>query len=110
MSLKKQPSQRKKAEITQSLASKYFDLEFDSEKGESFLDGLTHEISIKIKFLLDRDLQTLINIFYRIDVSEDSFNEVVHNSPPENVSDNLAKLVVERFIQKAEFRMKWSEA
>jgi hypothetical protein len=62
----------------------------DLEKLQSWL---AREISV----LLDRDFQGLINILYRIDVSEAKLKAAFAAS---DVSESIAGLIIERELQK----------
>ena len=64
---------------------------------EKLQTWLAHEISI----LLDRDFQGLINMLYRIDVSEVKL-KTAFATP--DVSDSIAGLIIERELQKVESR------
>lgn len=92
------------------LISKHFDInqsEFEVEKVDYtlFLKNLTRIIG----FLLEKDFKRLINGLYRIDVSEKKVNEVLNLSAPDEIASNIAKLILERELQKVETRLKYRQ-
>ena len=90
------------------LISKHFDInqrEFEVENVdyELFIKNLTRIIN----YLLEKDFQRLMNGLYRIDVSEEKVNEVLNLSAPDEIGSNIAKLILERELQKVETRFKY---
>jgi hypothetical protein len=72
-------------------------------------DELRTKLSIAISYLLNHDMERLLNIFYRLDLSETKVKEVIINSSPEKISLELSDLVMEREKQKIITRMKYRE-
>lgn len=63
----------------------------------------------QLLFLLEKDIASLWNGLYRIDVAESKVKEVFTGIPDTNeIADKLCTLVLERLIQKMEFRKKYS--
>src|SRR5689334_14051311 len=66
--------------------------------------NLPNDIQIKltcaIKYLLDKDMNKLMNILYRIDVPESKVAKILSESPVETMAQELAGLIIERQIQK----------
>jgi len=89
-----------------AILTKNFELSFDAEviSEEYLLQKLTQHIN----YLLDRDFQQLLNVLYRIDVNEHQFKNIITYSQPEDLAEDIAKLVFARVKQKAEIRLKYS--
>jgi hypothetical protein len=88
------------------LAQKQFDLpeikeSFDEEKAIRLL-------TLAVRDLLDKDLEKLLNICYRIDLSENTLKQILHQSEPDSVASDLAKALWERQKQKAEIWKRYS--
>ncbi|WP_100629254.1 hypothetical protein [Algoriphagus formosus] len=88
------------------LAQKQFELPelkeaFDEEKAIRLL-------TLAVRDLLDKDLEKLLNICYRIDLSEDTLKKILHQSEPDSVASDLAKALWERQKKKAEIWKKYS--
>ncbi|MDT3695222.1 MAG: hypothetical protein ROY99_02450 [Ignavibacterium sp.] len=63
------------------------------------------EYLIKImKNLLENNYNLLINTLYRIDISEEKLSELFSSNNNEAIPDKLADLIIERQIQKINFR------
>ena len=71
------------------------------------LSQLRTYLTKKITELLDTNYQKLINILYRIDVNEDKLNELFGSKKREFIPARLADLIIERQIQKINFRNKY---
>jgi hypothetical protein len=87
---------------TQSL-QKYFDDNIKASNLEQLKEWLTSEI---IKLMMN-DMEKLLNILYRIDVNEKKVKEVFAQHNPKLIAPNLAELIIEREMGKAETRMKY---
>ena len=75
--------------------------------GNYSYDQLLEKLTPIINNLLDRDMNSLMSILYRIDVSESKFREVLATSEPHLVGENVARLILDRQIQKIETRKKY---
>ncbi|MCS5491421.1 hypothetical protein [Algoriphagus limi] len=89
-----------------SLAQKQFELpelppQFDEEQAVKIIAKAVGE-------LLDRDLEKLLQICYRIDLSEQRLKEILHESAPDLVAEDLARALWERQKQKAEIWKRYS--
>lgn len=67
---------------------------------DEFLKLLTRVI----QHLLDNDFERLLNGLYRIDVDE---NKVKMAMATDNVAENIARLIIERELQKVETRRRY---
>jgi hypothetical protein len=73
---------------------------------EMVLEALTKAISQ----LMDRDLERLLQICYRIDLAENTLKQILHEAPPERVAADLAQALWARQKQKVILRRKYSES
>ena len=77
----------------------------DFERLEEFRKYLTE----KMRDLLDNNYNLLINTLYRIDVSEKKLSELFSEKNKESIPGKLADLIIERQIEKINFRKKYRE-
>ncbi len=93
-------------DITRSLISKFFDL--DKKENSFFQEGnpshleMEALLSARISEMLADEMEALINAMYRMDVPEPAFHEAMAHA---DRAERIAKLVVERLIQKAKTRI-----
>ena len=62
-----------------------------------------------IQRLLNHHFEKLLQLLYRIDVSEDLFKEAIGQSNSDAIAASIARLVVDRQIQKVQIRVKYSQ-
>ena len=74
---------------------------FDETKAISILDKA-------IKILLDRDFERLLQICYRVDLNEEILKKILHETPPDEISGDLARALWERQKMKIELRKRYS--
>jgi hypothetical protein len=89
-----------------SLVTKDFQLpeikeEFSEDKAILFLTKAVSQ-------LMDRNLERLLQICYRIDLSEDKLKQILHESEPDQVATDLAKALWERQKLKVKIRRRYS--
>ena len=60
-----------------------------------------------ISNLLDSDIQGLLNLLYRIDVSELKVKTILATANPGEMAKKIAALIIKRQIQKINTRMKY---
>lgn len=89
-----------------SIINKDFGLEPDNRVLKSE-DELLRWLTQVITYLLEKDFERLLQAMYRIDVDEQKFKSVFAGEG--DIADGLAKLVMDREIQKVAFRKKYSE-
>lgn len=77
----------------------------DFERLEEFRGYLTE----KMKDLLDNNFNLLINTLYRIDISEKKLSGLFASKNKESIPERLAELIIERQIQKINFRKRYRE-
>ena len=62
----------------------------------------------RIEELAEKDMQKLLWILYRIDVSEKKLNETLKQTPPEKFAAVMADMIIARQVEKAESRKKYN--
>lgn len=93
-------------EETYTLITKDFQL---PEIKEDFSEEKALEILTKaISQLMDRNLERLLQVCYRVDLAENKLKQILHESEPDQVAADLAKALWDRQKQKVEIRKKYS--
>lgn len=77
----------------------------DFERLEEFRKYLTE----KMRNLLDKNYNLLINTLYRIDISEKKLAELFSSRNKDLIPEKLADLIIERQIEKINFRKRYRE-
>ena len=75
------------------------------ERLEEFRKYLTE----KMTDMLDKNYNLLINTLYRIDISEKKLSELFSSKNKDSIPQKLADLIIERQIQKINFRKRYRE-
>ena len=86
------------------LSKDYLQLE---EKKKYSYDEAFLKIMRVVENLMEKDFQQLINVLYRIDVSEAKLKEALALST-DNPASVITKMIIERELLKVEFRRKYS--
>lgn len=89
---------------TLEIIQKNFDLKTETSE-ENILQALTQVI----QYYLDNNFERLIQIMYRLDISESKFREVMAQATPQTIAENIAKLVLKREEEKYLMRQKYSQ-
>lgn len=71
------------------------------------ISEIKEKLKDSINYLINRDLNKLLNIFYRIDLNENKVKTILTVAPPSEIASMLADLVIEREIQKASYRLQY---
>jgi hypothetical protein len=74
------------------------------------LEEFKKYLTDKIKFLLDDKFDTLVNILYRIDISEKKLSQLFSGNNRNSIPSVLADLIIERQLQKIKLRKLYKEA
>ncbi|MEM7298115.1 MAG: hypothetical protein AAF391_07595 [Bacteroidota bacterium] len=74
---------------------------------ENAFDRLEEYLTRQVNYLLDHDLNKLMNALYRIDISEQKVKRLLHQSEQGKIALNLAKAIIEREKQKVLTRLKY---
>lgn len=98
---------KKSAEIIAKdfdIGKKPVHLSSDEEKA---YEELKQHLADRIAQMIDHSFDKLVNILYRIDVSEEKFKAVLKDYQPPEVPEKLAELIIERHMQKLKWRKKF---
>ena len=68
------------------------------------LEEFKEYLAKKLKFLLDEKFEILVNILYRIDISEKKLSELFSGKDRTYIPEVLANLIIERQLQKIKLR------
>jgi len=71
---------------------------FDLPEGKA--DSFEQSLAEKINYLVANDFPGLVNILYRIDVSEQKVKQVLKNHPDQDAGSLIAALIIERMLVK----------
>ncbi len=91
--------------ISQQLLSDAFGQTFYEE---SSVEGMKEKLSEMVVYLLLHEMDKLLQILYRIDVDEKKVKAAFALSVPAQIAPQLATLIIQRIIQKAETRIRFS--
>lgn len=72
------------------------------------IDVLAEWLSKPVHELLQHDSQRLVSLLYRIDVNEQKLNAAFQQDSTEAIAFAIARLVIERELQKVQLRLKYS--
>ena len=92
--------------VSTQLIAQYFGVEIVDESLTYTL--ILNQLTKQIKYMLDNDFQGLLNALYRIDVDERKFSLALETGESEDVVKNVADLILQRIVLKAQTRMKYS--
>jgi hypothetical protein len=73
------------------------------------LKELEEVLTIYANQLIQKDFQKLITLLYRIDVSEAKLKYLLQLQTDENAGNIIAKLIIERQLQKIKSRQQFSK-
>lgn len=92
------------------LIRSHFGLGEDSPIAEcDSMAGLEVLLAQVINHLLDRDFQALLNIFYRLDISELKLKQILSSTDLSAMGTSLAQEVIARELKKVLTRQKYKE-
>ena len=73
------------------------------------LEEFRKYLAEKLKYLLDEKFDTLVNILYKIDISEKKLSELFSGENRDFIPASLADLIIERQLQKIKLRKLYKE-
>lgn len=73
------------------------------------LEEFRKYLSEKMADMLDKNYNLLINTLYRIDINEKKLAELFSSKNKDSIPQKLADLIIERQIQKINFRKRYRE-
>lgn len=100
--------------MSQSLPEETFSLITQNFQLPEIQEGFSEEKALEIltkaiSQLMDRNLERLLQICYRVDLPENTLKRILHESEPERVAADLAKALWDRQKQKVEIRRRYSD-
>jgi len=78
------------------------------EQAASNPDMFLKILSDSIRQKLDKSFEELMQILYRLDVSEAKVQRVLHQLPQNQWAESIAQLIVDREKQRLEYRKRFS--
>ena len=94
----------------EQLMNKLISHEFPEVLEKYSEEDLENNLAVFINELIDKDFNKLVNLLYRIDISEQKLKIALQNEDKTISSGKtIAKLIIERQLQKLEFRKKFSK-
>ncbi len=83
-------------------------IEPGSQPGSDAVSILEEQLAAQINYLIEKDFNRLLNLLYRIDVSEDKIKKaLLDNTDP--AGQVIAQLIIERQLQKIASRKRFKE-
>ena len=73
------------------------------------LEELRKYLTARMKEMLDNNYNLLINTLYRIDISEKKLSQLFSSKNKESIPEKLTELIIERQIEKINFRKRYRE-
>ncbi|GGF47583.1 hypothetical protein [Echinicola rosea] len=95
------------AYISESIALLQKDFDLSVPDGEVSREQLVRLLTPIVGNLLNRDLERLLQICYRIDLGEERLKRLLHEANPETMAEELSEALVDRQLQKIEIRRKY---
>lgn len=71
---------------------------------QSTMDEIRLVLAEQIRQLIDRDFSQLVQLLYRVDISEKKLKQVLHEQVNEDAAQLIAGLIIERQFQKIQTR------
>jgi hypothetical protein len=68
------------------------------------MEELHEKLSVHINSLIQNNFEQLINLLYRIDISELKIRALLQTNPDNNAGNTIAALIIERQLQKIKSR------
>ena len=66
-------------------------------------------LSERIRYLIDTNVEQLMQVLYRIDVNEQKVKEIIAVQPLDVAIELIAELIIERQLQKVSTRLKYKQ-
>ena len=99
-----------KAEIDRSvglIVNHFSLLPTDLELQQQTFGELEAKLTSIVSYLLDKDMERLLQSLYRIDVDETLFKKILIEAAPEEIANKIAQEVIRRELQKVRLRAKY---
>jgi len=73
------------------------------------LEDFRKYLTSKLKHLLEEKFELLVNVLYKIDVSEEKLSELFSSENKDYIPASLADLIIERQLEKVRLRKLYKE-
>jgi len=73
------------------------------------LEEFRKYLTEKLKILLDEKFDTLVNILYRIDISEKKLSQLFSGKSRDSIPTSLADMIIDRQLEKIRLRKLYKE-
>ncbi|AWW33206.1 hypothetical protein DN752_15120 [Echinicola strongylocentroti] len=93
--------------ISESVQLLQKDFDLAVPQGELTRERLVELLTPIVGQLLNRDLERLLQICYRIDLGEERLKKLLHEANPETLAIELSEALVDRQLQKVQIRRKY---
>lgn len=90
-----------------ALITKHFQLPDEELASSSSTEELEQALASIINNLLNQDMSRLLNAFYKIDLDEARFKQILTTAAPDQIGLILAREVIAREMQKVKTREKY---
>lgn len=87
-------------ELNEAISSRFELIKADNLN----IDDLRRVLTDRILDLLERNVERLLSILYRVDLNQKRLDEIFMNGTKEEIAEKIAEAVIERQIQKIETR------
>jgi len=87
-------------ELTEAISSRFELVQADNLT----IDDLKKVLAGRILVLLEKNVERLLSILYRVDLNQKKLDEIFLTGSKEEIADKIAESVIERQIQKIETR------
>jgi response regulator of citrate/malate metabolism len=87
-------------ELSKAISSRF---EIDVT-GNYSLDDLKQALFYRIRELLDKNVERLLSMLYRVDLSQNKLDEIFQNESKEDIAEKIAEAVIERQLEKIKTR------
>ncbi len=71
------------------------------------LEDVKKVLAERIFYLLEKNVEYLVQIIYRIDLNQEKVDNIFANESKESISGLLADAIIERQLKKVQTRMKY---
>lgn len=87
-------------ELSEAISSR-----FEMTISDSYsLDDLKRALFNRISELLDKNVERLLSMLYRVDLNQKKLDEIFQNNSKEDIAEKIAEAVIKRQMQKIKTR------
>lgn len=83
--------------------------ELFSVKDENSFTDVHNRLTKVVAYLLEKDLQRLVNGLYKVDVDERKVKAAFTQEDPQQIASSIARLILERELQKCIIRRHYQQ-